>query len=82
MPCRSVLRTASLVGLLLVAAAGLAEAAPGDLHRVSAERANLRADPSDDSNVRGQLERGEQLIELVRDGEWHGVRVMRTGEEG
>jgi uncharacterized protein YgiM (DUF1202 family) len=70
------------MGLLLVAAAGLAEAAPGDLHRVSAERANLRAGPSDDSNVRGQLERGEQLIELVRDGDWHGVRVMRTGEEG
>jgi uncharacterized protein YgiM (DUF1202 family) len=82
MPCRSVLPTASLIGLLVVAAAGPADAAPGDLHRVSAERANLRAGPSDNSNVRGQLERGEQLIELLRDGDWHGVRVMRTGEEG
>lgn len=76
------LRAVSLGTLLAAAAAGTAAAAPGDLHRVSAERANLRAGPSDGSNVRGQIERGEQLIELTREGDWLGVRVMRTGEEG
>jgi hypothetical protein len=79
---RRLVQSLGLAGLLAFGAAGLAEAAPGDLHRVSAERANLRAGPADNSNVRGQIERGEQLIELTREGDWYGVRVMRTGEEG
>jgi uncharacterized protein YgiM (DUF1202 family) len=49
---------------------------------VTAERVNLRAGPSDDANVRGQLTQGEQVIELRSDGNWYGVRVLRTGEEG
>ncbi|WGF87788.1 SH3 domain-containing protein [Marinivivus vitaminiproducens] len=57
-------------------------AAPGDLHRVSGVVVNLRAGPSDDTNVRGQVEQGEQLIEVTRQGAWYGVRVLRTGEEG
>jgi uncharacterized protein YgiM (DUF1202 family) len=74
--------TLTLAALALAAAALPAAAAPGDVHRVAAERANLRAGPSDTTNVRGQLGRGDQLIELARDGDWYGVRVERTGEEG
>jgi uncharacterized protein YgiM (DUF1202 family) len=59
-----------------------AVAAPGDTYRVTGERVNLRAGPSDSANVRGQVLGGEQLVELRRDGNWYGVRVLRTGEEG
>ena len=81
---RNRLLGATLAGLALAAAAGptSALAAPGDVHRVVAERANLRAGPSDANNVRSQLERGEELVELRREGDWYGVRVTRTGEEG
>jgi uncharacterized protein YgiM (DUF1202 family) len=62
---------------------GTALAAPGDIHRVSgAEVVNLRAGPSDSTNIRGRLEQGDEVIELTRDGNWIGVRVVRTGEEG
>lgn len=61
---------------------GAAQAAVGDVHRVTGERVNLRAGPSDDANVRGQLLQDEQLLELQRAGGWLGVRVLRTGEEG
>jgi uncharacterized protein YgiM (DUF1202 family) len=57
-------------------------AATGDLHRVTSERANLRAGPSEANNVRGQIERGEQVVELRETNGWIGVRVVRTGEEG
>jgi len=60
-----------------------AGAAPGDIHRVTnADVVNLRAGPSDESNVRGTVERGDEMIELTREGGWLGVRVLRTGEEG
>lgn len=68
------------LGALLLS--GTALAAPGDVHRVSAERVNLRAGPTDIATVRSQVARGEQLLELRRDGNWYGVRVIRTGEEG
>jgi hypothetical protein len=32
--------------------------------------------------VRSQIVQGEQLLELRREGNWYGVRVLRTGEEG
>lgn len=59
-----------------------AMAAVGDTLRVVGERVNLRAGPSDDANVRSQILQGEQVLELRRDGNWYGVRVLRTGEEG
>jgi hypothetical protein len=49
---------------------------------VTAERANLRAGPSDKTDALGQVQRGDELIELQRQGDWLGVRVIRTGEEG
>ena len=57
-------------------------AAPGDTLRVVGERVNLRAGPSDNATVRAQVMQGEQLLELQRDGNWYGVRILRTGEEG
>ena len=74
----------SLLGAaLLVMLSGSALAAPGDIHRVSgAEVVNLRAGPSDTSNIRGRVEQGDEVIELTRDGNWIGARVLRTGEEG
>jgi hypothetical protein len=70
------------IACFLLAGPTIALAATGDLHRVTAERANLRAGPSNDANVRGQLERGDELVELRREGSWYGVRLLRTGEEG
>ncbi len=69
-------------GLAALLSAGVATAAPGDVHRVTGERVNLRAGPSDDTNVRGQVVRGDELLELTREGDWVGVRVVDTGVEG
>jgi hypothetical protein len=72
-----------LLGLALAATAAVAaRAAPGDVHRVTAERVNLRAGPSDESTVRSTVEQGDELVELQSEGGWLGVRVTRTGEEG
>lgn len=75
--------------MVLVAALGLAGApmvpalaASGDVHAVTGEKVNLRAGPSDDAAVRSTIMRGEEVVELRRDGNWMGVRVLRTGEEG
>ena len=68
---------------LIAAAGGPAAAAPGDIHRVAhAETVNLRAGPSNESNVRGTVQQGDEVIELTRSDNWLGVRVLRTGEEG
>ena len=62
---------------------GAALAAPGDIHRVSgAEVVNLRAGPTEESNIRGTVELDDEVIELTRDRNWVGVRVLQTGEEG
>jgi hypothetical protein len=74
--------TLGCAAALSVAAVSPAAGATGDTLRVIGERVNLRAGPSDDANVRGQILQGEQLLELRRDGNWYGVRVLRTGEEG
>ena len=75
------LRGGALAGLL-AAGSATALAAPGDLHRVTAERANIRAEPSEDATVQHQIERGDEVLEVKREGDWYGVRVLRTGEEG
>jgi hypothetical protein len=67
---------------LCLAAAAPALAAPGDVYKVTGEKVNLRAGPSDQSAVRGQVLQGDDLIELAQQGRWLGVRVARTGEEG
>jgi len=71
---------ALLLGLTVIHGAA---AAPGDIHVVTnADLVNLRAGPSDDTNVRGRVNEGDEVIELQREGNWVGVRVLPTGEEG
>ena len=70
------------VATLALAGTGSVLAATGDTLRVVGERVNLRAGPSDNATVRSQVVQGEQLLELQRDGNWYGVRVLQTGEEG
>jgi uncharacterized protein YgiM (DUF1202 family) len=74
----------SVLGVVaLCVVSGSALAAPGDIHRVSgAEIVNLRAGPTDASNIRGRVGQGNEVLELTRDGNWVGVRVLQTGEEG
>ena len=75
---------AGLGGLALALALGPGSpsAAPGDIYRVTADLANLRAGPSNDATVRGRVEGGDEVIELRRERGWVGVRVLQTGEEG
>jgi uncharacterized protein YgiM (DUF1202 family) len=75
------LASLAVVGLLF-ATSSAALAAAGDVLRVTGQQVNLRAGPSDQTNVRGRVTGGEELIELTREGNWYGVRVLRTGEEG
>jgi uncharacterized protein YgiM (DUF1202 family) len=73
-----------VVGFVILGlSSGTALAAAGDIHRVSgAEVVNLRAGPTDASNIRGKVDQGDEVIELTREGNWVGVRVLQTGEEG
>ena len=80
MPRKILLRTTATAAFVLAASAALA--APGDVYKVTGERVNLRAGPSDQSAVRGQVLQGDDLIELTQQGRWIGVRQARTGEEG
>jgi hypothetical protein len=80
---RAALRSLSVAATLPVMfLSAIAWAFPGDIQKVTAERANLRAGPSDKTDALGQVQRGDELIELQRQGDWLGVRVIRTGEEG
>lgn len=72
----------SLSGFCAMTLAAAAVADPGDLHEVSGAKVNLRAGPSDDTSVLTTVEQGDELIELRREGNWLGVRVMETGDEG
>jgi hypothetical protein len=80
---RSALRALTVaVALLVIFLSPNAWASPGDIQEVTSERANLRAGPSDETEALGQVQRGDELIELQRQGDWLGIRVIRTGEEG
>jgi hypothetical protein len=80
---RSALRAVPVaVALSVIFLSANAWAFPGDIQEVTAERANLRAGPSDKAEALGQVQRGDELIELQRQGDWLGIRVIRTGEEG
>lgn len=72
----------SLSGFCAMTFATAAVADPGDLHEVSGAKVNLRAGPSDDTSVLTTVEQGDELIELRREGNWLGVRVLGTGDEG
>ncbi|HYE50953.1 MAG TPA: SH3 domain-containing protein [Azospirillaceae bacterium] len=68
--------------LAVLGLSGAVQAAPGDIHRVTGERVNLRSAPSDEANIRSALERGAEVVEIRREGKWLGVRAVETGEEG
>jgi hypothetical protein len=79
----AVCQASVLATLTLALLGGAALAAPGDIHRVAgADVVNLRAGPSDESNIRGRVDQGDEVIELTGEGNWVGVRVLDTGEEG
>ncbi|MDQ2693935.1 MAG: SH3 domain-containing protein [Pseudomonadota bacterium] len=67
---------------LLALTATAAVADPGDLYKVSGERVNLRAGPGNEAAVLGTVEAGDELIELQQEGDWLGVRVLGSGDEG
>jgi len=71
-----------LLAAAVLLTTGAAQAEPGDIYQVTSARANLRSGPSDSDTVRTQMVQGDQLIEVRRDGNWIGVRMLRTGEEG
>jgi hypothetical protein len=80
---RLALRSLSVaVALAVIFLSAYAWAFPGDIQEVTAERGNLRAGPSEKAEALGQVQRGDELIELQRQGDWLGIRVIRTGEEG
>jgi hypothetical protein len=68
--------------VLFVGIGSVGLAAPGDIHRVTAQRANLRAGPSERTVVQTQLRQGDTLIELEREGNWLGVRALGSDKEG
>ncbi|WP_448206130.1 SH3 domain-containing protein [Azospirillum sp. sgz302134] len=73
----------ALLGVGMAAMLALpAAASPGDIHTVTGEKVNLRAAPSDDASIRSTVGRGDEVIELKQEGNWLGVRSLRTGEEG
>ena len=59
----------SLLGCVVLGLlSGSALAAPGDIHRVSgADVVNLRAGPTDASNIRSKVDQGDEVIELTRE---------------
>lgn len=67
-----------LVGMSIVSAV----ADTGDIYRVTGEKVNLRAGPSNEADVRTTVEAGDELIELQKRGSWLGARVLGTGKEG
>lgn len=79
------LRTALLGGLtavgLLLAAPSSLLGASGEL-RVTGDDVNLRAGPSEDAKVKGQVGQKDELVQLGREGDWYRVRVKATDEEG
>lgn len=76
------MKSSAVVALGLLLVAPLAHAAPGDVFRVTPDKANLRAGPSSDADVRDTIAGGTQVIELRRDGDWYGIRVLGSGQEG
>ena len=75
------IRTGAAVAAALLVA-GTAIAGTGDIHRVTAERLNVRAGPTNEADVRTQIQQGTRVVEVGSEEGWVGIRVMATGEEG
>ena len=68
--------TAALAMMVLVS---LAEAAPGDKLYVQKNGVNVRSGPGTDNPVLMKLNKGHELIEFSRKGNWVNVGIARTG---
>jgi hypothetical protein len=64
-----------ILAAALAVTASMALAASGDVLQVTAERAILRSGPSAETDMRAQVEQGDELVELERDGNWFSVRA-------
>jgi uncharacterized protein YgiM (DUF1202 family) len=74
-------RVAASFALLLLAGAALADT--GDALLVTGNGVNVRAGPSEDAAVRMRVHRGQQVIELQREGSWVRAEIAGTGgQEG
>ena len=72
---------AASLAVLLLAASVLA--ATGDALMVTGDGVNVRAGPSSDAAVRMRVHRGQQVIELQREGSWVRAEIAGTaGQEG
>ncbi|SEO79027.1 SH3 domain-containing protein [Aquisalimonas asiatica] len=63
----------------LLACAGLAAAAPGDMWEVQSYSSNFRSGPDTDYGVVTQGDRGDVVMELDRDGDWLLIAYNRGG---
>jgi uncharacterized protein YgiM (DUF1202 family) len=74
-------RFAASFALLLLAGAALADT--GDALIVTGNGVNVRAGPSADAAIRMRVHRGQQVIELQREGSWVRAEIAGTGgQEG
>jgi SH3 domain-containing protein len=74
-------RFAASFALLLLAGAALADT--GDALLVTGNGVNVRAGPSADAAIRMRVDRGQQVIELQREGSWVRAEIAGTGgQEG
>ena len=72
---------AASFALLLLA--GIALADTGDALIVTGNGVNVRAGPSEDAAIRMRVHRGQQVIELQREGSWVRAEIAGTdGQEG
>jgi uncharacterized protein YraI len=74
-------RSAASFALLLLAGTALADT--GDALLVTGNGVNVRAGPSEDAAIRMRVDRGQQVIELQREGDWVRAEIAGTdGQEG
>jgi uncharacterized protein YgiM (DUF1202 family) len=74
-------RFAASFALSLLAGAALADT--GDALLVTGNGVNVRAGPSEDAAIRMRVHRGQQVIELQREGSWVRAEIAGTGgQEG
>ena len=61
---------------------GAVFAASGELLEVNRNSANLRAEANTSAKVIGQLNQGDRVLEIVRDGQWVSIRAPQLGGYG
>ncbi len=76
MDMKYLLATLILMSPLL---AVISSADPGDKLYIAGDSVNVRSDPTQTGPVILQLDRGHELIEFGREGEWINVGIARTG---